>query len=286
MQKFKLSIFHTFGIALFLFLGVIHTNALGVSILKDADKYHFCHRCGMAVEKSDKVITVTGVPEKPWYQCCPMCALMDVIETGKGKGVITAYCNQTGQPIKMVITNQQIAKTEPPSTTLLVGGSCSKNKIFYSVAEAQKFIKATPWAKEKMLKSPDKTFAMLKDKKKAITLCSICTTTLKGHEKTWFIVMTTAKKRMVLCCGHCGLFTMYKLKEKAKRATTTDFLTGKLTDAKEAYYVANNDLLLCCFPSTISFASKKDAEKFQKEHGGEILTFQQAMADINKILKK
>ena len=240
----------------------------------------------MAVEKSDKVITVTGVAEEPWYQCCPMCALMDVIETAKGKGVINAYCNQTGRPVKMVITNQQIAKTEPPDTIMLAGGSCAKNKIFYSEADAQKFIKANSWANKKMLKPPAKAFAMLKDKKKAITRCSMCTTRLKGHEKTWFTVMTTSKKRMVLCCGHCGLFTMYKLKDKAKRATTTDFLTGKLIDAKMAYYVAGNDLLLCCFPSTISFADKKDAENFQKEHGGEILTFDQAMADINKIMKK
>jgi len=282
MGKFKI---YTFGMVLFLFLGGIYTNALGASFSEQADKYHFCHRCGMAMEKSDKVITVTGVPEEPWYQCCPMCALMDIIESGKGNGVIKAYCNQTGRPIKIVIANHQITMTEPQCTILLVGGSCPKNKIFYSDAEGQEFIKANPWAKKKMLKSPAKAFAMLKDKKKAITRCSMCTTTLKGHEKTWFTIMTTAKKRMVLCCGHCGLFSMYKLKDKAKRATTTDFLTGKLIDAKKAYYVAGNDLLLCCFPSTISFADKKDAENFQKEHGGELLTFQQAMADINKIMK-
>jgi len=283
MGNFKI---FTFGMALCLIFGGISANAIGSGFSEQADKYHFCHRCGMAVAKSDKVITVTGVPEAPWYQCCPMCALMDIIESGKGNGVVNAFCNQTGRPIKIAITDHQITLAEPRETILLVGGSCSRNKIFHSDAQAHKFINATPWAKEKMLKSPDRAFAMLKDKKKAITRCSMCTTTLKGHEKTWFTIMTTAQKRMVLCCGHCGLFTMYKLKDKAKRATTTDFLTGRLIDAKTAYYVAGNDLLLCCFPSTISFAVKKNAEHFQKEHGGEILTFQQAMADINKIMKK
>jgi len=52
----------------------------------------------------------------------------------------------------------------------MVGGNCPKNKIFYSEAEARKFIKANPQskkgAKKEMLKSPAKAFAMLKDKKK------------------------------------------------------------------------------------------------------------------------
>jgi len=250
------------------------------------DQYHFCHRCGMAVKKSDPAITVTGVKEEPWYQCCPMCALMDIIETGQGNGTITAYCNKTGREIKITIENKQISKIKPESTILLVGGSCLKNKIFAGKEQADQFIAATAWAKKEMIKPVSKAFSMLKNKKKEHKRCRMCTTPLKGHEKTWFTIMTTGKKRMVLCCGHCGLFTMYKLKNKARRSVTPDFITGRLIDAANAFYVVGNDLVLCCFPSTISFESRKDAEKFQKEHGGEILTFQEAMANINKVMKK
>lgn len=256
------------------------------NIFKNLDKYHFCHRCGMAIEKSDKVITVTRVPGEPWYQCCPMCALMDIIESGSGSGKITAYCNKSGKEIQIDIADKQINKMIPESTILLVGGSCPKNKIFHNNEYALGFIKHNSWAKEEMLKPVAKALAMLENKKTAIERCAMCTTELKGHEKTLFTIMTKDKKRMVACCGHCGLFMMYKLKDKAVRAITPDFKTGRLIDAKQAFYVAGNDLVVCCIPSTITFEKKQDAVDFQKQHSGEILTFDDAMNNINKIMKK
>lgn len=282
MNKIQIMIL---GITLLFVFGERNRNAFGEYFSENLRQYQFCHRCGMAIEKNDRIITVTWVEEEPWYECCPMCALIDIIETGKGNSAIIAFCNKTGQQIKISIENNQIVKMEPQSAILLVGGSCPKNKIFYTEDYAMQFITETEWAKKEMLKPAPKAFAMLKDKAKAHTRCSMCTTTLKGHEKTGFTITTTAKKRMVLCCGHCGLFMMYKLKDKAKRTTTPDFVTGKLIDARHAYYVVGNNLLLCCFPSTISFEDKKDAEEFQKIHKGEILTFQEAMLTINKVMK-
>ena len=71
-------------------------------VLKDPQEYHLCHRCGMAIKKSDEVTTVTDVPEEPRYQCCPMCLLMDIIECGDGKGKITAYCDKSGEKITRI----------------------------------------------------------------------------------------------------------------------------------------------------------------------------------------
>lgn len=255
-------------------------------VFSNMDNYHFCHKCGMAVEKNDKVMTITGVKEEPWYQCCPMCALMDIIECGKGDGIITAYGDISRKKIQIFIEDNKIKKIKPKSTILLVGGSCLKNKTFYSKKYALQYIKKNSWAEKKMLKPVDKAFAMLKNKKKAINRCSVCTTKLADHEKTWMTIVTKDKKRMVACCGHCGLFLMYKLKSKVKRAVTPDFKTGRLIDAKKAFYVAGNDMIVCCFPSTISFEKKKDALAFQKKHGGKVITFDDAMKDINKIMKK
>ena len=79
---------------------------------------------------------------------------------------------------------------------------------------------------------------------------------------------------------------LYKIKDKAKRAVTPDFKTGRLIDAKHALYVVGNDHVVCCFSSTISFENDEEAVKFQKQHGGEILTFQEAMVNMDKVMKK
>lgn len=251
------------------------------------DEHYFCHRCGMAIEKSDRVITVVGVLEeqKPWHQCCPMCALMDMVECGGGKGKIVAYCDNSGEKIEITVNNKRIEKMFPDDAILLVGGSCPKNKVFYSKQSALEFIKGNSWATEEMLKSVPEALDTLK-KVKPFERCSMCAAELKGHERTWFTIITKDKKRMLACCGHCGLFMMYKLKDEAMRAVTPDFKTGRMIDAKQAYYVAGNDLILCCVPSTVSFKSKADATEFQEQHGGEILTFQEAMGNIEKIMKK
>lgn len=249
------------------------------------DKYHFCHRCGMAIEKGDKVIVARGLGEEARYQCCPMCALMDTIEMSGGNSTIIAYDDMTGQKIEMTITNHEITKIEPGGAVLLVGGSCPKNKIFSTKDHAGQFIRETPWAEEEMLKPIPKTFAMLKNKGKAHTRCRMCTAPLEGHKKTLFSIVTTSKEKMTQCCAHCGLFTMHKLKDKAMRATTPDFTTGRLIDAKRAYYVVGNDLTPCCYPSTISFELREDAQAFQKKHGGEIFTFSETLVNIKKVMK-
>ena len=258
----------------------------GQKFSKNLDQYHFCHRCGMAVEKTEEVITVTNVPEGPWYQCCPMCALMDIIESGKGRGTISANGEISSAKIEIVIQNHGIRKIEPESAILLVGGSCLKNKIFDSNRHASEFIAKNKWAKVDMLKPVSKTFAMLKDKKKAIDRCAMCANPLAGHEKTTFTIITKDKKRRLACCGHCGLFMLYKMKDKAKRAVTSDFKTGRLIDAKHAFYVVANDHVVCCYPSTISFENDEEALRFQKQHGGEIMAFQEAMVNMDKVMKK
>ena len=78
----------------------------------------------------------------------------------------------------------------------------------------------------------------------------------------------------------------YKMKDKAKRAVTPDFKTGRLIDAKHAFYVVANDHVVCCYPSTFSFENDEEALRFQKQHGGEIMTFQEAMAKMDKVMKK
>ena len=88
------------------------------------------------------------------------------------------------------------------------------------------------------------------------------------------------------CCAHCGLLMAHKLRGDLKRIITPDFKTGTLMDAKKAVYVVDNKLTLCCFPSTITLAQQSDAEAFQKEHQGVIMSFDQALANMSKVMGK
>jgi hypothetical protein len=275
------------GIILSAIIYMIASDGWAASkVFDNPDQYRFCHRCGMAIKKSDHVIMVNDVPAAPWYQCCPVCALMDIIESAKGNGSIKGVDHINGRPIEVVIKNSKINDINPSSATILVGGSCPKNKFFADRKTGLAFLEKTDWAKAEMLKTVPQVFASLLDKRKAITRCAMCSTTLEGHEKTHFTIMTKEKKRLVACCGHCGLLMMHKLKNKVIRAVTPDFGTGRLIDAKKAFYVVDNDQVVCCFPSTISFAERDDAEAFQKKHNGVVMTFEQTQANMQKVMGK
>jgi ribosomal protein L34E len=240
----------------------------------------------MAIPKTDHVITISDVPEEPWYQCCPICALMDIIESGQGNGTIHAFDNTGLQPIHIVIGDGKIKTMTPPGTILLVGGSCLTNKIFSTRTNAMAFIEKNPWAKPIMLKPVKETHALLKNKAQAINRCAMCANPLQGHEKTMMTLITKGEKRLQACCAHCGLFMAYKLKNNLIRAVIPDFKTGRLIDAQKAYYVVDNDLVVCCFPSTLSFAKRVDAQAFQKEHKGVMMTFEEALANMSKVMGK
>ncbi|MEN8257546.1 MAG: nitrous oxide reductase accessory protein NosL [Thermodesulfobacteriota bacterium] len=274
------------GLFALLAAGLGSTSSQAQGFQEDPENYHYCHRCGMAVEKAATAMTLTVEPESPWYQCCPMCALMDIIESGQGNGTITAYGDRSGKKIEIVVKDGEVTKVNPASAILLVGGGCPINKIFSDRNEALEFIKAHDWAKEKMLKPVAKAFAKLKEKKKAMSQCALCATELKGHEQTTSTFITKDKKRMRTCCAHCLLATINKNQENAKRAAIPDFKSGRMINAKKAYYVVATDMAICCSPSTIAFEKRQDAEEFQKKHHGEIMTYDEALANIDKVMKK
>jgi len=68
-----------------------------------------------------------------------------------------------------------------------------------------------------------------------------------------------------------------------------DAKTQKIINAKKAYYVIDSDVKgTMSRRSKLAFASKRDAEAFIKEHGGKIITFQQALkaAQSTKMMMK
>jgi nitrous oxide reductase accessory protein NosL len=62
-----------------------------------------------------------------------------------------------------------------------------------------------------------------------------------------------------------------------RQAMTADFLHPHMVSAKQATYVIQSELTVCCAPSVLSFGSQQDAEKFQLGFGGTLASMDEAI---------
>ncbi|MCG3147717.1 MAG: hypothetical protein PCFJNLEI_01158 [Verrucomicrobiae bacterium] len=111
-----------------------------------------------------------------------------------------------------------------------------------------------------------------------------------------FRVTLTTGKTVETCCPRCGLHYLETTQQQARSLQVTDLATGQWLDASQAVFVAGSEVSPCapskeavrdthgccavkgfdrCNPSLIAFASADSARAFQKQHGGELLTWQQ-----------
>lgn len=96
------------------------------------------------------------------------------------------------------------------------------------------------------------------------------------------------------CCPRCGLHYAISKNKKATAFGATDFASGQRIDATKAAYVSGSNVSPCanpearrdafgccavkgfdrCMPSLIAFATRADAKSFQKQHGGDLQTWE------------
>jgi len=107
--------------------------------------------------------------------------------------------------------------------------------------------------------------------------CSMCSRAVKAQ--TVHILKLKENEVKLCCCSHCGLMLSKKIKDKVKLSYATDYETGEFVKAEEAYYVKDSDLIPCCVPSILAFATEEKAIAFQKENKGKVLTFEDIMAE-------
>lgn len=89
-----------------------------------------------------------------------------------------------------------------------------------------------------------------------------------------------------------------------KRAFAKDFYTGAEIPAEKAYYVEGGDEVYCahiqpwerkqsestaqlafdrCTPPLIAFATEDGANKYRAEHGGRLLSYQDALESVRQL---
>lgn len=97
--------------------------------------------------------------------------------------------------------------------------------------------------------------------------------------RTAWVITRDEGERCHACCAHCGLLHLNHAPGK-QPVLAADFLYGQMVNALQAAFVMGSDVTLCCVPGVLCFASRADAEQFQRGFGGELLDFAGAMAAV------
>ena len=103
------------------------------------------------------------------------------------------------------------------------------------------------------------------------------------------------------CCPRCGLHFGLNHPGTVRQAWATDFVSGERILAQSAYYVEGGDAEYCtmhnqpvergpqgvsvlaydrCLPTLVAFRAEQGAGAYRRQHGGHIVTYDQALHDV------
>jgi nitrous oxide reductase accessory protein NosL len=107
--------------------------------------------------------------------------------------------------------------------------------------------------------------------------------------------------RVETCCARCAFHFELPQGAGVARTTVEDAVTGEAIEARDAAYLEGSDAAAChpepetgprepgvaydlrfdrCLPSLVAFRNEGDAREFQRQHGGRLLTFTQALESV------
>lgn len=110
--------------------------------------------------------------------------------------------------------------------------------------------------------------------------CTMCGQVISP--RVGFTVRLTSGQSIATCCAHCGLSGMQQANMDEVRAILTrDFLYQQTLDARDAWFVIDSQVALCCRPGVLCFATRDDARRFQAGFGGSIFSFGDAMRRLS-----
>jgi len=110
-----------------------------------------------------------------------------------------------------------------------------------------------------------------------IKRCHVCGMDVSKYPHTRYVVTTKEGEEFSTCGVQCGLTLHLRLKEKFKSATATDLLSNRSVDVQKAFFIYKSTVITDMAPGFIAFATKTNAEKFQKGFGGQVVSYQEAL---------
>lgn len=108
--------------------------------------------------------------------------------------------------------------------------------------------------------------------------CPLCGMDLDVYHSTCHRLFYSDGRIVGYCSIYCAANDYRKYKDQVVKIDVADFATGKFFPAEGAYYLVGSDLPgVMSVVSKKAFASLDDAKKFQREHGGDILSFRETL---------
>ncbi len=108
--------------------------------------------------------------------------------------------------------------------------------------------------------------------------CPVCGMDLAKYPHSRVIVESTDGKKFVTCGIQCALTLHLRLGDKWKSAIAIDLLSNRPVRAMEAFYVYKSSVITDMAPGFIAFKVKANAEKFAGAFGGQVVTYEEAIA--------
>lgn len=108
--------------------------------------------------------------------------------------------------------------------------------------------------------------------------CPLCGMDLVVYRSTCHRLHYTDGRIVGYCSIHCAAKDYRKDREKIVKMDVADFVSKEFFPVEQAHYLVGSDLPgVMTVVSKKAFSSLEEAKKFQAEHGGEILSFQQTL---------
>jgi hypothetical protein len=130
--------------------------------------------------------------------------------------------------------------------------------------------------------------------------CNICNRPI--HRGMSFLVETDGHREHA-CCPRCGMHYALNHPGKVQHLWATDLNSGESIPAQTAYYDEGGNIDYCaahgeavqrqpqgvsvrdydrCLPTLVAFKTRAEAETYQKDHGGRILSYTQAVQSVKE----
>ena len=131
------------------------------------------------------------------------------------------------------------------------------------------------------------------------SVCEICGRMIP--KQTAFQI-ETAHGTLYACCPRCAMHHLINHPGEARKELATDLNSGRLIAAQSAYYDEGGDMQYCtlqhpamerapgqgvemrvydrCLPVMVAFSTRAEADAYRQQHGGRVVTFDQALQDV------
>jgi DeoR family transcriptional regulator, copper-sensing transcriptional repressor len=103
------------------------------------------------------------------------------------------------------------------------------------------------------------------------------------NERVEFLIQMRDGSQRRTCCAHCGLLALSHA--GVQTALASDFLYGKMINVRQATFVMESKVVLCCSPSVLCFANEEDARNFQMGFEGLVYNMEQATSRLEHLME-